>query len=119
MADGRPGRSWIYSEISSQPSILLGGLGKVRAHAGALAGDPGDDYDDEPEASILIAAGLNAKAVSVTMGHSSIAITFDIYGHLFDGSEAEAAGLVAAYLDSQQERAAEQARAAEPVPSSA
>jgi integrase len=67
-------------------------------------------------ASILVASGLNAKAVSVLMGHSSIAITFDIYGHLFEGSEAEAAELVATYLDAQQERAAEQVRAAEPVP---
>ena len=67
-------------------------------------------------ASILIASGLNAKAVSVLMGHSSIAITFDTYGHLFEGSEAEAAELVAAYLEAQQERAAERVRAAESVP---
>jgi integrase len=69
-------------------------------------------------ASIFIAAGLNAKAVSVLMGHSSIAITFDVYGHLFEGSEAEAAELVGAYLEAQQERAVEQVRAAEPVPTS-
>jgi integrase len=67
-------------------------------------------------ASILIASGLNAKAVSVLMGHSSIAITFDIYGHMFEGSEAEAAKLVAAYLDAQQERAAERVRTAESAP---
>jgi integrase len=66
-------------------------------------------------ASILIASGLNAKAVSVLMGHSSIAITFDTYGHLFEGSEAEAAELVGAYLEAQRERAAEQARTAEPA----
>ncbi len=63
-------------------------------------------------ASILIAAGLNAKAVSVLMGHSSIAITFDTYRHLLEGSEAEAAELVGAYLDVQQETAAERVRAA-------
>ena len=66
-------------------------------------------------ASILIASGLNAKAVSVIMGHSTIAITFDTYAHLFEGSEAEAAELVGAYLEAQQERAAEQVRAAEPA----
>ena len=32
------------------------------------------------------------------MGHSSIKVTFDLYGHLFPGSEAEAAGLLDAYL---------------------
>jgi integrase len=67
-------------------------------------------------ASILIASGLNAKAISVIMGHSSISVTFDVYGHLFEGSEAEAAELVAAYLAAQQERAVEQARSADPAP---
>ncbi len=31
-------------------------------------------------ASLLIAAGVNAKALSVIMGHSTIAMTFDTYG---------------------------------------
>ena len=34
------------------------------------------------------------------------------YGHMFEGSEAEAAQLVGAYLDAQQERAAAQVRTA-------
>lgn len=50
-------------------------------------------------ASLMIAAGVNAKALSVFMGHSSITITLDRYGHLFPGSEAEAASLLDAYLD--------------------
>jgi hypothetical protein len=33
------------------------------------------------------------------MGHSSIAVTFDLYGHLFPGNEAEAATLLDGYLD--------------------
>ena len=45
-------------------------------------------------ASILIAAGVNAKALSVYMGHASITITLDRYGHLFPGNEEEAAALV-------------------------
>ena len=32
-------------------------------------------------ASLMIAAGVNAKALSTYMGHSSITITFDRYGH--------------------------------------
>jgi hypothetical protein len=32
------------------------------------------------------------------MGHSSIQITMDRYGHLMPGSEEEAAGLLDAYL---------------------
>jgi len=41
---------------------------------------------------------------------------FSQTAELFEGSEAEAAELVAAYLVAQQERAAEQVRAAEPAP---
>ena len=49
-------------------------------------------------ASLMIAAGVNAKALSTYMGHANIAITLDRYGHLMPGNEAEAAGLLDAYL---------------------
>jgi integrase len=49
-------------------------------------------------ASHMIAAGVNAKALSSYMGHSSISITFDRYGHQMPGNEEEAAGLLDAYL---------------------
>jgi integrase len=49
-------------------------------------------------ASILIAAGVNAKALSVIMGHSTIAMTFDTYGHLMPGGLDEAAAATNAYL---------------------
>ena len=50
-------------------------------------------------ASLMIAAGVNAKALSTFMGHTNISITLDRYGHLMPGSEEEAAGLLDAYLD--------------------
>lgn len=49
-------------------------------------------------ASYLIASGLNAKAVTVLLGHASIQTTFDRYGHLFPGHEDEAAALLDAYI---------------------
>ena len=49
------------------------------------------------------------------MGHASITVTLDTYGHLMPGSEAEAAGLVESYLGAQRERAEETARAADRV----
>lgn len=49
-------------------------------------------------ASLMIAAGVNAKALSTYMGHSSIMITLDRYGHLMPGNEEQAAGLLDAYL---------------------
>jgi integrase len=49
-------------------------------------------------ASLMIAAGVNAKALSTYMGHANISITLDRYGHLMPGNEAEAAGMLDAYL---------------------
>ncbi|HSD09652.1 MAG TPA: tyrosine-type recombinase/integrase, partial [Candidatus Binatia bacterium] len=49
-------------------------------------------------ASVLIAAGVNAKAITTYMGHASIQTTYDLYGKLMPGSEAEAAALVDAFL---------------------
>ena len=49
----------------------------------------------------MIAAGVNAKALSSFMGHASITMTMDRYGHLMPGSEAEAATLLDGYLDSE------------------
>jgi integrase len=49
-------------------------------------------------ASFMIAAGVNAKAISTYLGHSSISVTFDKYGHLFPGNEQEAAELLSEYL---------------------
>ncbi|HEX3510646.1 MAG TPA: site-specific integrase [Solirubrobacteraceae bacterium] len=50
-------------------------------------------------ASLMIAAGVNAKALSSFMGHANISITLDRYGHLMPGAEDEAAGLMDAYLE--------------------
>lgn len=49
-------------------------------------------------ASYLIAAGVNAKAVTEYMGHSSVEITFDRYGHLFPGNTDEAAALIETWM---------------------
>jgi hypothetical protein len=50
-------------------------------------------------ASLMIAAGVNAKALTTYMGHRSITTTLDRYGHLFPGNESEAAVLLDAYLE--------------------
>ena len=47
----------------------------------------------------MIAAGVNAKALTSYMGHASIRTTFDRYGHLMPGNESEAAGLLDDYLE--------------------
>jgi len=60
----------------------------------------------------MIAAGVNAKALSTFMGHAKIGITLDRYGHLMPGSEEEAASLLDQYLAAQRERDAEVTRSA-------
>lgn len=48
----------------------------------------------------MIAAGANAKALSVVMGHASIEITFNRYGHLMPGGEDEIGRMLADYIAS-------------------
>lgn len=50
-------------------------------------------------ASIGIAAGLNPKTLSTYLGHATITITLDRYGHLMPGSEVEARAMLDDYLD--------------------
>jgi integrase len=50
-------------------------------------------------AAYMIAAGINTKALSTYMGHASITITLDRYGHLLPGNEHHAANLVENWLE--------------------
>jgi integrase len=56
-------------------------------------------------ASLMIAAGVNAHALMKYMGHSSVMVTYDRYGHLMPGNEDEAAALLDAYLERANTRA--------------
>ncbi len=47
----------------------------------------------------MLAGGVNPKALSTYMGHASITITLDRYGHLMPGNEDEAAELLENYLE--------------------
>ena len=42
-------------------------------------------------ASLLLAAGVPIKVVSERLGHTTIAMTMDVYGHLLPGMDASAA----------------------------
>ena len=50
-------------------------------------------------ASLLIDAGVNAKAIQTFLGHATFEMTFDQYGHLIPGSRDQARELVDGYLD--------------------
>ncbi|MFN8160609.1 MAG: tyrosine-type recombinase/integrase [Solirubrobacterales bacterium] len=62
-------------------------------------------------ASLLIAAGEDPKRIQSYLGHSSITVTFDRYGHLFPGSERESAERLGAFLE-QADRIGQERRAA-------
>jgi len=49
-------------------------------------------------ASLMIASGANAKVIQTVMGHATISMTFDRYGHLMPGGLDEAAAAADAYL---------------------
>jgi integrase len=63
-------------------------------------------------ASFMVAAGVNAKALSAFMGHSSIKVTFDLYGHLMPGAPNQAAALLDKFLAAEVEAGADEVRAA-------
>jgi hypothetical protein len=65
------------------------------------------------DASLMIAAGVNFKALSEFMGHSDISITLDRYGHLLPGAGDEAAELLGKYLSEWRNEAARKAALSE------
>jgi integrase len=77
-------------------SCLLERFDKLWTEAGFEVISPHDARHSF--ASFLIASGANAKEIQTYIGHSSITVTFDRYGHLFPGNEAEAATRVDTYL---------------------
>lgn len=50
-------------------------------------------------ASILLKAGVNAKVVSERLGHSTIAITLDLYSHLLPGLQRAASDAIESSLE--------------------
>lgn len=49
-------------------------------------------------ASLLLDAGVNLKVVSERLGHSSVAFTLDVYGHVMPHNQAQATEAMAAIL---------------------
>ena len=97
----------------SDPDALVfgdrtGDAVRLRRRRSRALARPGESAELDPiglhaarhtAASVMIAAGVNVKALSEFLGHSSITITLDRYGHLLPGSIAEATTLLDAYLE--------------------
>jgi integrase len=110
MLHGRPASGFVFGRGHSRPFSTSGVYDRARTawkrmnakrgEAELAAIEPLTLHEARHTyASLMIAAGVNAKALSTYMGHSSITITFDRYGHLMPGNEDAAAGLLDAFLD--------------------
>jgi len=85
------------AEAPFDPSTVVDRARKAWSNAGLMS--IGLHECRHTFASLMIAAGANAKALATYMGHASVTITFDLYGHLMPGNETQAAGLLDALLD--------------------
>ena len=73
--------------ISPMSSIRSSALSKKRTGL-----DKKRFYDRRhTHASLLISVGVHPKKVAERLGHASIKLTMDLYGHLFEGSDRESA----------------------------
>jgi integrase len=63
-------------------------------------------------ASFMIAAGVHPKVLQELMGHASIAVTMDTYGHLFDGQTRLAVDALERWMEEEEDGRAAEAREA-------
>jgi integrase len=100
-------------KVESYANIVEHGFGPIQIAAGITRLVPVTDDDGKPminnagkpvmrevarygmhalrhsTASLWIEQGHNPKQIMVLMGHSSVAMTFNVYGHLFADAEAD------------------------------
>ena len=98
LATGRDGDELVFGVTGSEP-FQPSNVRRRALTAWKGKGEPiGLHEARHTFASLMIAASVNAKALSTIMGHATIAITFDVYGHLMPGGEEEARERIDGYL---------------------
>jgi integrase len=91
--------------VESYANLIDRGFGPIQIAAGVVVQKPALDEGGQPAtvavgkhglhalrhacASLWIEQGHNPKQIQTLMGHSSIKVTFDTYGHLFVDNEAD------------------------------
>jgi integrase len=94
---GREGEALVFGHTASEPFAISSV--RYRALTAWRGREPIAFHECRHTfASLMIHAGVNAKALSTFMGHSNISITLDTYGHLMPGSRDEARALMDSYL---------------------
>ncbi len=86
--DGGPLRHGNFSARHFRPAAARAGLPAIRWH------DLRHSY-----ASLMIAGGVHARTLMELMGHSSITVTMDVYGHLYPGAAQQAADTLARTIE--------------------
>jgi integrase len=76
-------------KVESHSNLLERGLQPILKAAGIDEGKYGMHSLRHACASLWIENGHNPKQIQRLMGHSSIKVTFDVYGHLFADAEAD------------------------------
>jgi len=83
--------------VESLPNLHRRGLGTVQVAAGITSDREHPKYGlhafRHAAASLFIEQGFSPKRVQALMGHSSIQMTFDTYGHLFPSKDDGAAAM--------------------------
>lgn len=99
LRQGRDGEGLVFGKTRVSPFVHTALLARVKR----TWRDKGIAYVKLHDArhtfaSLLIAAGEDPKRIQTYLGHSTITVTFDVYGHLLPGSEKESAERLDAYL---------------------
>ena len=92
-------------KVESHSNIVQRGFEPIQMAAGIVKQQPGKDANGQPImvsvtkygmhslrhacASLWIESGKNAKRIQTLMGHSTIQMTYDVYGHLFADAEGD------------------------------
>jgi integrase len=76
-------------------------LGELFRAALAIAGLPAIRFHDlrHTAATLMLASGVHAKIASEMLGHSTVAITLDLYSHVSPTMQREAAAAMDTVLD--------------------
>lgn len=101
LATGRGGEDLVFGRTAALPYVPTTVRARARKAWKNAELQPITPHEARHcAASYLIAAGLNPKQISVFIGHSDIRTTYNRYGHLMPGGEADAAAQIDAFLGS-------------------
>jgi integrase len=99
LRQGRGGEGLVFGKTSTSPFVYTALLARVKRRWKAKKIAYVKPHDARHTfASLLIAAGEDPKRIQTYLGHSTISVTFDVYGHLLPGSEKESVDRLHAYL---------------------